>query len=73
MLHSEPDVYDLLNLLVDIEHKWYEIGLVLRVPDTIPEGLQHECLPNKVKVFKVLNSWINHRTTAVTWTVLLLL
>ena len=37
--YSEPDVYDLLNLIADIEHKWYEIGFALRVPDTMLEGL----------------------------------
>ena len=29
--------------------------------------LQQEHLPNKVKLFKILNCWINQRTTAVTW------
>ena len=39
----------------------------MRVPDTIRDGLQQEHLPNKVKLFKVLNCWINERTIAVTW------
>ena len=67
-LHSETDVYDLLNLLADIEHKWYEIGLVLRTPDTILESLlKQDSLLYKVNLFKVLNCWINQCTTVVTW------
>ena len=68
ILHSEPDVYDLLNLLAEIEHEWYGIGLTLRVPAAkLEDLLQQERLPSKVKLFKVLNCWINQRTTAVTW------
>ena len=41
---------------------------MLRVPAAELECLlQQERLPNKVKLFKILNCWINQRTTAVTW------
>ena len=41
---------------------------MLRVPAAELESLlQQERLPNKVKLFKVLNCWINQRTAVVTW------
>ena len=40
----------------------------MRVPGAkLEDLLQQERLPSKVKLFKVLNCWINQRTTAVTW------
>ena len=40
----------------------------MRVPAAkLEDLLQQERLPSKVKLFKVLNCWINQRTTVVTW------
>ena len=63
---SIPDRHVLLNLLADIKHLWYEIGLALKVPDEEIEGLQQKNLSNINKLSKVLKCWIN-QCVEVTW------
>ena len=63
---SVPDKHVLLELLADIKHMWYEIGLALKVPDEEIEGLQQKSLSDINKLSKVLQYWID-QGAEVTW------
>ena len=63
---SVPDRHVLLELLADIKHLWFEIGLALKVPDKEIEGLQQKSLSDINKLSKVLQFWIN-QCVEVTW------
>ena len=65
---SAPDEHELIQLLADVNHLWYEIGTVLRVPNTKLESLyQQSKLSDSIKMIKVIQCWINQCTTEVTW------
>ena len=65
--NSAPDLVTLLELLADVNHLWYEIGTVLKVPTTTLESLQQKSTTESIKMNKVIQCWINQRTTKVTW------
>ena len=65
ILKKAPTKHELLELLADIEDKWYEIGLSFDVPRNILDGLERRSDSNTVKLSKVIDSWIN--TNEVTW------
>ena len=67
IFNSAPDKRDLLELLADIKHLWYNIGEALRVPYTELKSLQHSSLPDLNKLSSVLQCWIDKCTTEVTW------
>ena len=67
IFNSVPDKHDLLELLADIKHLWYNIGEALRVPYTELKSLQHSSLPDLNKLSSVLQCWIDKCTTEVTW------
>ena len=67
IFNSAPDKHDLLELLVDTEHLWYNIGEALRVPYPKLMSLQHSSLPDLNKLSSVLQCWIDKCTTEVTW------
>ena len=52
-------------LLADIDDKWHEIGLVLKVPHNTLNGLQSKNYSDFVKLSNVINTWIN--TNEATW------
>ena len=64
---SAPDLVTLLELLTDVNDCWYEIGTVLRVPNAELESLQQRNITESNKMNKVLQSWVNQRTTKVSW------
>ena len=64
---STPDKHDLLELLADIKHLWFNIGEALRVPYTELKSLLHSPLPDLIKLSSVLQCWIDNYTTEVTW------
>ena len=64
---SKPDLVILLELLADVNHLWYQIGTVLRVPEIELESLQQSNKPDFVKINKVLQIWRDQCTTKMTW------
>ena len=63
-----PSKHELLNLLADINDKWYEIGVSLKVPQNVLNGLTSSQLSNTYKLDQVIESWLT--TTElhlVTW------
>ena len=68
ILRKAPDIHHLLNLLADINDKWYTIGLGLNVPRSVLNGLQADTQDNIVKLDQVLQTWINRTDQyLVTW------
>ena len=61
-----PDHHDLLNLLAKIKHKWYELGLSLRVEDSVLESL-HDGANDMKKLNKALTSWRDTMSSPITW------
>ena len=67
ILKEAPDKHDLLNLLADIDDKWYEIGLSLKVGDNVLNGLESEKRKNVIKLNEILQIWITTKSSPVTW------
>ena len=67
ILKEAPDKHDLLNLLADIDDRWYEIGLSLKVGDNILNGLESEKRKNVIKLNEILQSWMTTKSSPVTW------
>ena len=53
-----PQTYDVYVCLIEIDAKWKEIGIGLRVPNNFLESLTQENVSNKVKLNHVLQKWI---------------
>ena len=64
-MRKTPTEHDLLNLLADISNMWYEIGLSLKVPHSILDGLKRSQESNAVKLSEVIHSCLT--TTESTW------
>ena len=67
ILKEAPDKHELLNVLADINDKWYEIGLSLKVGDNVLNGLESEKRKNVIKLDKILQSWITTKSSPITW------
>ena len=67
ILKKVPDKHKLLELLADIDDKWYEIGLSLKVGDNILNSLTSETRKNVIKLNQILQSWITTKSSPVTW------
>ena len=65
ILKKNPTEHELLNLLADIRNFWYEIGLSVKVPHSILDGLKRGPESNAVKLSEVIHSWLT--TTESTW------
>ena len=67
-MKKTPTEHELLNLLADISNLWHEIGLSLKVPHSILDGLKRSQDSDVIKLSEVIQSWL---TTAeshlVTW------
>ena len=66
---EKPNYHDVLNALVPIDAKWYQIGLGLEVPTNFLNGLQQSHQDNQVKLSNVLTKWmeLNGEATPITW------
>ena len=63
-----PTKNQLLDLLADIDDKWYEVGLAFHVPDNILNGLRCSNDSNKVKLSEIIDAWITtNEAGPVTW------
>ena len=67
ILKSAPDRYEVLKLLADNDDRWNEIGIYLKVRMNVLKGLQHKPCSNAVKLAEVINTWIDSRSSPVTW------
>ena len=67
MVDTAPDKHKLVELLADIGHQWYVIGMALKVSDNVLEDLQTSPQDNKVKLNKVINTWLTCQPSPVTW------
>ena len=66
-VEKAPEERHLLELLSAVSDKWYEIGVLLGVPDSDLNGLTTGNLSNTVKLSKVLQKWIKLRNNPVKW------
>ena len=71
ILETIPDEHDLLELLVDINDQWNIIGLALKVPINVLNGLQSSPLHNTVKLSQVIHTWLTSQQSPVTWEIVI--
>ena len=64
---QKPDKRDLLNLLANIRHLWFDIGEALGVPNSDLMCAMYMNCPESTKLSLVLKWWIDQCTTEVTW------
>ena len=62
-----PNVYDVLKLLASVSARWQEIGLALAVSSNDLEKIQQVPDRAEVKLSKVINTWINTKSSPITW------
>ena len=63
-----PAKHELLKLLADISHLWYEIGISLNVSDSVLGGLKHSQESDAIKLSEVIHSWLTTTESHfVTW------
>ena len=67
ILKKTPNERELLCPLIDISHKWYDIGLLLKVPRNVLDDLKQSENDNITKVKKVINIWKGTERSSVTW------
>ena len=70
-VEKAPEKTPLLELLSAVKDKWYEIGVLLGVPECDLNGLTTGNLSNTVKLSKVLQKWINMRNNPVQWKIVI--
>ena len=67
-MKKAPTEHELLNLLADISNLWREIGLSLKVPHNILDGLKPSQESNAIKLSEVIHSWLTTTEShLVTW------
>ena len=67
ILEDAPNKDELLKLLSDIDNKWHEIGLSLKVANNVLIGLTGQNITNILKLDQVLLRWIETESSPVTW------
>ena len=65
-MRKTPTEHELLDLLADISNLWREIGLSLKVPHDILDGLRRNQESNAVKLSEVIHSCLT-TTESLTW------
>ena len=66
-----PDEHELLCSLLDIEDKWCDIGLSLKVQCNVLNDFKESGCDNCTKLKKVINIWKNTQPSPVTWKVVI--
>ena len=67
-MKKAPTEHELINLLADISNLWYEIGLSLKVPHNILDGLRRSQESDAIKLDQVIHSWLTTTEShLVTW------
>ena len=67
ILNTTPNEHQLLDLLIDIDYQWHEIGLALHVPHNDLEDLRASSYSKIIKLSIVVHSWIITQSIPVTW------
>ena len=67
ILNTAPDEHDLLELLADIDHQWYVIGVALRVSNEFLNDLLTSQEAIKFKLVQVVHIWLTAQPSPVTW------
>ena len=64
---STLDSDEVAYLLMDIDHKWYEIALSLRVHHSFLDDLKHSPGCSYKKLKKIIEIWKEKEPSPVTW------
>ena len=71
LLEKPPSKSDLLQLMSDIEFRWYIIGECLGIQYTLLASLQSKTSSNIEKLGEVLQIWMETMPKPVTWNTIL--
>ena len=71
ILNTAPDENKLLELLVDIDYQWHEIGLALHVPHNDLENLRASPDSKIIKLSMVVHNWVITQSIPVTWSTII--
>ena len=67
-MKKAPTEHELHYQLADISDMWYEIGLSLKVPRNILDGLKRSRESDAIKLSEVIHSWLTTTEShLVTW------
>ena len=66
-MSTRPDENDLLNQLVSIDSKWFEIGTALNISHNTLEGFRRNIQGDTVRLREVIHSWITTQSSPVAW------
>ena len=67
ILAKKPKQSDLVHFLAEINDEWETIGTALDVQSSVLRGLQHSNEGNRVKLIRVIGSWLDTMPTEITW------
>ena len=63
----KPELTDLLGLLADINYEWEIIGVALKVQEGVLGSLCYSSQSDKIKMSRVVRSWMDAIPSEVTW------
>ena len=67
VLDKKPEKCDLLELLAEVQDRWFVIGEMLKVDNTKLKGLRKNNLSDSEKLADTLQHWIDSASSPVTW------
>ena len=67
VLDKAPEKRDLLELLTEVQDRWFVIGEMLKVDNTNLRCLRLSSLPDSEKLADTLQHWIDSASSPVTW------
>ena len=67
ILDKTPKKRDLLELLAEVQDRWFVIGEMLKVDNTNLRRLHQSNLPDSEKLADTLQHWIDSVSSPVTW------
>ena len=67
VLDKTPKKHDLLELLAEVQDRWFVIGEMLKVDNTNLRSLRQSSLPDSEKLADTLQHWIDSASSPVTW------
>ena len=63
-----PELRVLLNELVDVRRKWYDIGIQLNIPDEILEDISSACKDDySLALRRLMQHWLKEIEPRATW------
>ena len=67
VLDKTPEKYDLLELLAEVQDRWFDIGEMLKVNNASLKCLRQSNLSDSTKLADTLQLWIDSASSPVTW------